>query len=81
METKIQRPSDLFYANVQYEVPLFQRPYVWDEDHQWSYVWEDISTHAESIIRGEEPRPHFFGSGRTPTNDDDARFNNEISCH
>lgn len=62
METKIQRPSDLFYANVQYEVPLFQRPYVWDEDHQWSYVWEDISTHAESIIRGEEPRPHFLGA-------------------
>jgi len=27
--------QQLFERDVRYIVPLYQRPYVWDEDHQW----------------------------------------------
>jgi hypothetical protein len=28
--------------DVRYVVPLYQRPYVWDADHQWEPLWDDI---------------------------------------
>lgn len=43
--------QQLFEHDVRYIVPLYQRPYVWDEDHQWAPLWEDISAlllHQES---------------------------------
>ena len=33
----------LFEANVVFNIPLFQRSYVWNEDDQWKPLWEDIS--------------------------------------
>jgi Protein of unknown function DUF262 len=43
--------QQLFERDVRYSVPLYQRPYVWDEEHQWAPLWEDISAllqHQES---------------------------------
>jgi hypothetical protein len=34
--------QQLFVRYVRYVVPLYQRPYVWDESHQWEPLWEDI---------------------------------------
>jgi len=42
--------QQLFERDVRYVVPLYQRPYVWDEEHQWAPLWDDISallTHQE----------------------------------
>jgi uncharacterized protein with ParB-like and HNH nuclease domain len=27
-------------------VPLFQRPYVWNEDNQWEPLWGDATSYA-----------------------------------
>src|SRR5690242_18443132 len=34
--------QDLFERDVRYLVPLYQRPYVWDEEHQWAPLWDDV---------------------------------------
>jgi uncharacterized protein with ParB-like and HNH nuclease domain len=28
-------------------VPLFQRPYVWNEENQWEPLWKDMARMAE----------------------------------
>ena len=33
---------DLFQKERRYVVPLYQRPYVWSQDEQWSPLWDDI---------------------------------------
>ena len=43
-------------------MPLFQRPYVWKRDEQWVPLWEDISSVADRLLRGEDVRPHFLGA-------------------
>ena len=42
--------QQLFERDVRYIVPLYQRPYVWNEQHQWAPLWDDVSallTHQE----------------------------------
>ncbi len=34
--------STLFGLNQQFEIPLFQRQYVWDEEFHWKPLWEDL---------------------------------------
>lgn len=58
-------PRELFEGNVHYEIPPYQRPYVWDEDRQWAPLWADVSRVAESVAlaieTGDEPKvPHHF---------------------
>ncbi|PAX07300.1 DUF262 domain-containing protein [Sphingomonas lenta] len=52
----------LFEQNVLYRVPLYQRPYVWNEDGQWRPMWDDISRLADQVMAGEKPRAHFLGA-------------------
>jgi hypothetical protein len=43
--------QQLFERDVRYIVPLYQRPYVWDEEHQWAPLWDDLAallSHQES---------------------------------
>ncbi|WP_328601242.1 DUF262 domain-containing protein [Actinomadura physcomitrii] len=35
--------SALFESDVRYVVPLYQRPYVWNEEDQWAPLWDDIT--------------------------------------
>ncbi len=32
---------EIFEKKHRLEVPLFQRQYVWNEEHQWAPLWED----------------------------------------
>jgi len=45
-------------------VPLFQRPYVWNEDNQWEPLWNDVIRVAARLLA--EPhaghQPHFLGA-------------------
>src|SRR5690606_1696294 len=45
-------------------VPLFQRPYVWNEENQWEPLWDDVVRVAERILRrpSERHQPHFLGA-------------------
>ena len=62
MQTNLQEPSRLFIHPVRYEIPPFQRRYVWKEEDQWEPLWEDIETLAQSLVDGEAPDAHFMGA-------------------
>ena len=34
MQTSILTPQEIFFKIVRYEVPVFQRPYIWTKDDQ-----------------------------------------------
>ena len=48
----------LFGQDRRYVVPLFQRPYVWNEEDQWEPLWDDVRTVAERLIANQATRPH-----------------------
>lgn len=53
----------VFDAKQRLEVPLFQRQYVWDEEHQWLPLWEDISRKFTDVLEGHQNAPkHFLGA-------------------
>src|SRR5438093_12346655 len=45
-------------------VPLFQRPYVWNEENQWEPLWSDVGRVAETLLSEphDRPQPHFLGA-------------------
>ena len=62
MQTSILSPQEIFFKIVRYEVPVFQRPYIWTKDDQWEPLWEDVSDMAEAIIETGEVGRHFMGA-------------------
>jgi uncharacterized protein with ParB-like and HNH nuclease domain len=59
-------------------VPLFQRPYVWEEQKNWQPLWQSIQDVAERRLDGGTQRPHFLEAVvldqlKTRTGDIDAR--------
>lgn len=56
--------QQLFERDVRYTVPLYQRPYVWDEEHQWAPLWDDISALLEHQDGGDSSGlwSHFLGA-------------------
>lgn len=65
MESHPRSPRDLFEGRRHYEIPAFQRPYVWDEESQWAPLWEDVARVAESFLLGGDKPPipnHFLGA-------------------
>ena len=65
MDVNLRSLTELFVQPVQYEIPRFQRPYVWNRDRQWVPLWVDVQ-HTAERIRAEGsagPRqPHFMGA-------------------
>lgn len=45
-------------------VPLFQRPYVWNEENQWEPLWNDVVRVAERVLAAPHSKhnPHFLGA-------------------
>ena len=45
-------------------VPLFQRPYVWNEELQWEPLWRDLQNVATRYLQkpNEVQQPHFLGA-------------------
>ena len=52
--------NHLFGPNVQYQVPIYQRRYVWNAAN-WDTLWNDIRTQVELKRRGEDNSRHFMG--------------------
>ena len=52
----------LFGREVHYQVPLYQRPYVWNEAEQWRLLWDDLRPLAERVANKETGRAHFLGA-------------------
>lgn len=64
METQVRTPQTVFMQPQRLVVPLFQRPYVWNEENQWEPLWEDLTRLAERSLNkpGERHQPHFLGA-------------------
>src|SRR5450755_2715079 len=71
--------GQIFDPSIRLVVPLFQRPYVWQQEKNWEPLWESIHDVAERGLReGTTQRPHFLGAVvldqlKTPTGDIDSR--------
>jgi len=63
IQTNLRRTQELFDQQIRYEIPAFQRHYVWDLDRQWGPLWNDVEDLAQSILEdGVDPKPHFMGA-------------------
>ena len=64
MQVFIQSATTLFSLPLQYEIPIYQRPYVWDEDRQWQPLWDDVERTAEDILNppAQGITDHFMGA-------------------
>jgi uncharacterized protein with ParB-like and HNH nuclease domain len=58
----------LGFERCQLFAPLFQRPYVWRKEEQWSPLWHDIRRLAERLnacesdLEAKKIKPHFLGA-------------------
>ena len=61
MQTNLLHPQELFAKPIRYEVPDFQRRYVWKQDEQWEPLWDDVADLAQSLMEGVT-EAHFLGA-------------------
>lgn len=64
METQVRTPQMIFMQPQRLIVPLFQRPYVWNEENQWEPLWDDVVRVAERFLKNPyvKHQPHFLGA-------------------
>lgn len=62
MQVGVLSVKKLFRDEVHYVVPLYQRPYVWNDTEQWRPLWEDLAPLAESVAEKRPRRAHFMGA-------------------
>ncbi|NID05877.1 DUF262 domain-containing protein [Luteibacter jiangsuensis] len=62
MEANARHLERIFDHTVQYQIPLFQRPYVWEEEKNWKPLWEDIRRLLDLQVEGGSVHPHFLGA-------------------
>src|SRR6185503_10003612 len=75
MDTQVRTPQAIFMQPQRLLVPLFQRPYVWNEELQWEPLWKDLERVASRLLQSHATQaPHFLGAVvlqqlQTPTSD------------
>jgi uncharacterized protein with ParB-like and HNH nuclease domain len=63
VDTAVRTPLEIFNLPQHLVVPLFQRPYVWDEDRQWQPLWNDIRRLTEHRLdHPSSSATHFLGA-------------------
>jgi hypothetical protein len=63
MDTQVRTPNSIFMQPQRLLVPLFQRPYVWNQERQWEPLWRDLVRVAErSLAAPHAAQPHFLGA-------------------
>ena len=62
MEANSRPLLRIFEPTVCYQIPLFQRPYVWKREDNWQPLWEDFERLLDVMLAGEKLRPHFLGA-------------------
>jgi uncharacterized protein with ParB-like and HNH nuclease domain len=62
MEANARNLERIFDSTVSYQIPLFQRPYVWKEESNWLPLWEDIHSLLERQLYEGRCRTHFLGA-------------------
>ncbi|KRW70969.1 hypothetical protein AO741_06665 [Pseudomonas sp. TTU2014-105ASC] len=62
MEANSRPLLRIFEPTVCYQIPLFQRPYVWKQEENWKPLWEDFERLLGLALTGERLCPHFLGA-------------------
>ncbi len=64
MQTNVRTPTEIFNQPQRLLVPLFQRPYVWNEEKQWEPLWRDVERVAGRLLASgpDGLQPHFLGA-------------------
>ncbi|MBB0025882.1 DUF262 domain-containing protein [Ralstonia pickettii] len=62
MEANTRKLERIFDQTITYQVPLFQRPYVWTQEANWDPLWEDIQVLLDKHLLGAKVHPHFLGA-------------------
>lgn len=62
MEANTRQLEAIFDPNVFFQVPLFQRPYVWEQEKNWEPLWEDIQSLLDRRLCTGQARAHFLGA-------------------
>lgn len=64
MDTQVRTPQAIFMQPQRLLVPLFQRPYVWNEELQWEPLWKDLERVANRLLKSPHApqAPHFLGA-------------------
>jgi len=59
-----QHVYDLFNGRIQFQVPVYQRAYVWNQEENWAVLWDDIADTAGRYLDNPEAHVrhrHFLG--------------------
>lgn len=62
LEANTRHLERIFDQTIQYQVPLFQRPYVWTQEANLEPLWEDIQALLDKHLRSAKCHPHFLGA-------------------
>lgn len=63
MKTDVTTPQGIFGMPQHLTVPIYQRPYVWNEDEQWGPLWSDVRRIAEHRLgHADSHATHFLGA-------------------
>jgi len=62
LEANTRNLERIFDATITYQIPLFQRPYVWDEETNWEPLWVDIQTLLDRQLQQGKCHSHFLGA-------------------
>lgn len=62
MDANTRKLEAIFDPNVFFQVPLFQRPYVWKKVENWEPLWNDIQALLDRQLRTGKTRTHFLGA-------------------
>ncbi|MBB5188318.1 hypothetical protein HNQ57_002597 [Zhongshania antarctica] len=62
MDAKARDLNQIFDGTISFQIPLFQRPYVWEEEKNWEPLWEDIQVLLDQHLRKKRSRGHFLGA-------------------
>lgn len=55
--------GQLLQLRARYQVPIYQRTYVWTRQRQWEPFWSDIRTKATERLAGRPQRfSHYMGA-------------------
>jgi|SaaInlStandDraft_3_1057020.scaffolds.fasta_scaffold08248_2 hypothetical protein len=62
MEANTRNLERIFDQTISYQIPLFQRPYVWNEEDNWQPLWEDIQLLMDKSLIDGRAHSHFLGA-------------------
>jgi uncharacterized protein with ParB-like and HNH nuclease domain len=54
--------EDIFNKQIRFQIPVFQRHYVWNEQDQWQPLWDDFNNKLNERNNKNKNHPHYTGS-------------------